>query len=181
MPLAVSATTLIGTDVGRVDEAHDMVGERVEEISFGASARRCGTSGTVAVEHTFGHGLHVSEAGVDADRPCAGQTQLDAVVARRVVRCGEHGTGHVEHARGVVHEIRRGEADVDDIDALLHHSPSEGIDEFGPGRPHVACDDHLVGGGERGESDSECVRDLSVELVGNGASDVVGLDDLVED
>ena len=97
------------------------------------------------------------------------------------MRCGEHGPGHVEHAGGVVHEIGRGETDVDDVDTLLHHAPSEGLDEFGPRRPHVAGDDHLVGGGECGESDTECVRDLSIELVGNGPSDVVGLDDLVED
>ena len=59
----------------------------------------------------------------------------------------------------------------------------------GPGRTHVAADDHRVrlgtaqtrcGGGVAGERDPEGAGDLGVELVGNRSSDVVRLDDLVE-
>ena len=81
MPLAVSATTLIGADVGRIDEAHDMVGEGCRAGLVRCVDRRMRPSGAVAVEHTFGHGLHVRQPGVDTDRPGTGQAQLDAVVA----------------------------------------------------------------------------------------------------
>ena len=50
----------------------------------------------------------------------------------------------------------------------------------GPDGRMSRADDHLAGGGVAGERDSEGAGDLGVELVGNRSSNVVRLDDLVE-
>ena len=62
----------------------------------------------------------------------------------------------------------------------LEHAVGERVDQRRARRAHVAADEQLVGAGEAGEGDAERVGDLGVELIGNGAADVVGLDDLVE-
>ena len=62
----------------------------------------------------------------------------------------------------------------------LQHAVGEGVDQGRPGRAHVAADEQLVGAGVAGEGDPERARDISVQLIRNGATDVVGLDDLVE-
>ena len=54
MPLAVSATTRSGrSDVG-VDERHDVVGERVEQVARRVAARPAAPARAVAVEHGLG-------------------------------------------------------------------------------------------------------------------------------
>ncbi len=135
----------------------------------------------VPVEHLLRHRLHLGEAGVDTDRSGAGEAQLDAVVARGIVRRGEHRAGHVEHAGRVVHQVGRGEPDVDDVDALVEHAAGERIDQRRPRRAHVAADDDLVGTDEGGEADSEGMGHVSIELIGDRAADVVRLDDGIED
>jgi hypothetical protein len=87
--------------------------------------------------------------------------------------------------RGEVHQVRGDQPDVDHVDTLAHHSVGEGADEGWSGSTHVPSDHDLLGGpgpvgDEAGKSHAERVGDLRAQLVGNRATNVVGLDDLVE-
>jgi hypothetical protein len=96
------------------------------------------------------------------------------------VRRGEHRTGRVERAGGVVEHVSRRQTEVDHVETLLHHPAGELLGEFLARPAHVACDQHAMGTTEFGETDSECVRGLSIELIGHGPPDVVRLDDLIQ-
>ena len=96
------------------------------------------------------------------------------------MRRGEHRAGRVERAGGVVHQVGRDEPEVDDVDAHLHRAASERVDELGPDGRMSRPTSTRAGAGEAREPDPERVGDLGVDLVGNGAPDVVGLDDRVE-
>ena len=157
-----------------------MVDELVEQVAFlDLTEPRCGRR-PVAVQDGCGRVPHLGEAAVDPDRPGACETQLGAVVLRRVVGGGEDRPGHVEPSRGEVHQIGRGEADVDDVGPLLSHPARELLGEFHARSAHVARDDDAVGVGEPGEADPERMRDIGVHLLGNGATDVIRLDDFIQ-
>ncbi len=96
------------------------------------------------------------------------------------MRGGEHRTGRIERAGGEVDQVGRRQPEVDHVDALLEHTPDEGIDELGPRGAHIATDQHSRSIGESGEADTECVGDLGVELIGNGATHIVRFDDGVQ-
>ena len=68
---------------------------------------------------------------------------------------------------------------VDDVGALAGRALGEGRDELGRGGPHVVADhDGATGGADDAhERRAEGARDLGVELVGDHAADVVGLDE----
>ena len=134
-----------------VDERHDVVDERRQQVLFGPpAAGGCG-SRAPACEHGLGDDLDLPEAAVDADRTGAGQAQLDAVVLGRVVRGREHRARAVERPSGEVQEIGRAQAEVDDVDTLLQHAVGERGDEVNARRPHVASHEHPIGRGEAGE------------------------------
>ena len=90
----------------------------------------------------FGHRLDLEQAGVDAHRLGAGQTKLDAVVLRRVVRGGEHRARRVQRAGRVVNEVGRGHPQIDDIHALRADAVGEGKRQLHPRRPHVPGHQH---------------------------------------
>ena len=78
-------------------------------------------------------------------------------------------------------EVGRRQPEVDTSTPCSIRPSANASTSSSPGRAHVACDEHAVGAGEGGEADTEGVRDVSVELIGHRASDVVRLDDLIED
>ena len=132
-------------------------------------------------DSTFGGDrFDVFQASVLPDGTSTGQAQLDAVVLSRVVRRGEHRAGRIELAGGEVEQVGRGQAEVDDVDTLFEHAAGECVDELGTGRAHVATDQDPRCVGEAGEADPQRVGDVGVELIGDGAADVVRLDDVVE-
>ena len=136
---AAHAVGGVGDDLQRpqgddVDERADVGGEVGEQVD--AADRRPPAAG--GLEPGGGHGLDLAEAGVLADRLGAGEAQLDAVVLRRVVAGGEHGAGRVEVAGGEVDEVGRGQAEVDDVEALVEHALGEGRGQLDARRPHVA-------------------------------------------
>jgi hypothetical protein len=94
---------------------------------------------------------------------------------------GEHRPRGVERAGGVVEQVGRCQPEVDDLDALFVHTAGEGVHQLLAARAHVACDEHAISTTECGEGDTEGVCDVSIELVGHRASDVVRLDDLIQD
>ena len=102
----------------RVDERADVLGEVVQQVDAGEQARLGGRRRYAGADH----GLDAVEAGVLADRLGAGEAELDAVVVGRVVRRGEHRGRRVEAAGGEVHEVGRGQAEVDDVEALALHA-----------------------------------------------------------
>ena len=179
MPLAVSATIRSGRSAAMSTNDSTWSTNSGSRSASRSDPARGGVGGAVPVEHGRGDGLDLAEA-VGVDRLGALQAHLHAVVLGGVVRGREHHPGPVAVAGGEVHEVRRRQADVDDVDALAEHPVGERGDELGARRTHVPADQHLVGVGVAGEGDTECPGHISVELIRNGAADVVGLDDLVE-
>jgi hypothetical protein len=129
------------------------------------------------VEEALGVGADLAQPALLAHRRGAGQAELDPVVLRRVVAGGEHRTGDVQRAGGVVEQVGRAEAGVDDVGALARRALREGLHEGDAGLAHVPGDDDAVGAGEADEGGAEGAGDVGVELVGDHAPDVVGLDD----
>ena len=128
-------------DVGRVDEADHVLDELGEQVLFGAGAAlRCRRERRT-VEHLFGDPLDVGQPGVDTDRTSTRQAQLHAVVSGRVVRRGEHRARGVERSRREVHQVGRGEADVDHVEAVLEQALRERVEQLRSRRAHVAGDD----------------------------------------
>ena len=89
--------------------------------------------------------------------------------------------GQVERAAREVEEVGRGEAEVDDVDALRasrpRRTPRRGSgDESRQSRPS-----RIAGrAGPVGEGRADPPREVRVELVGDDAADVVGLEDAVQ-
>jgi hypothetical protein len=187
MPLAVSATTRSGRRVVDVHERADVVGvgsSRTDRASMGASAARRSSSGgppvTPLVEQRLGGGLDLGQAGVASDRAGAGQAELEAVVLRRIVRGGEHGTGGVEAAGGEVEQVGGGEAEVDHRGSLRPDAVGEGGGQLDPRFAHVPGHQHGRGPGEPGHGHADGPELLGVELIGDHSPDVVGLENVGE-
>ena len=182
---ATHAVGRVGDDPHRdqgvdVDERQHVLDEVGQDVTAAASAGPLRRPWADAVEHGGRRRPHLGQTAVDADRLRAGQTELHTVVLGRVVGGREHRTGGVQHAGGVVHHVGRRETEVDDVETLLHHAAGELLDEFDAGGPHVARDEDPVGVDQFCESDTQGVRDRSVELIGNRAPDVVRLDDFIQ-
>ena len=176
---------LEGADAGEVDEAAEEGGVVGEDVAL-LEADHWGVPGSVDVagEDALGEVADVGEAGVLADGAGCGAAQLDAVVGRGVVAGGEHRAGEVEGAAGVVEAVGAGEADEGDVDAAAAGPVGEGVGQLGAGVAHVVADDAAGGAvaadDDVGEGGPEGAGDPGVELVGDGAADVVGLDDVGE-
>ncbi len=79
-----------------------------------------------------------------------------------------------------VHEVGGGQPEVDDVETVFEQAVGERRQQLRARRAHVACDDDPLRADrlhEDRESDPEGMGDLDVELIGDGPSDVVGLDD----
>ena len=145
------------------------------ERARGLSRRRF-----VAVEDGLCEAMHVAQTVVDPDRARAGETALDAVVLRGVVRRGEHRARHVHLPGGVIEQVARGEAEVRDAHAVRECTALERIHELWPARAHVVGHDDVARFRERGERDTEGIGRLCVQLVRDGATNVVRLDDRIQ-
>ena len=163
-----------------IDERHDVVDERGEQVLFttptgsppGAGAWPSSTAAAVAL-------ISANPESAPTGRAPPRQS-LIPLYCGRVVRSGEDRAGAVELAGREVEQVRGRQPEVDDVDALGEHPAGEGVDELGSRRPHVPGDEDLVGSGEAGEGDPDGVGDVGVELIGHRAADVVRLDDLIE-
>ena len=160
---------------GAVDERVHVAHPLGHEVDL-LVRRRVAHGGLVVVG--VGHRLDLDEAGVDADGLGSREAELDAVVLGGVVRGGEHRARRVKVARGVVEEVRGGETEVEDLDADMARAVGEGLAEAHPRGAHVARDDDPGRADERGERRSDRAGQLFVDLIGVGAPDVVGLEDV---
>ena len=123
MPLAVSATTFSGRSAPRSTNERTWSANVVEQVA--ASAIGAGASAPAVDAAPRPVALISVEAGVLADRPGAGQAELDAVVLRRVVRRGEHRARARRACPRRSTEVGRGQAEVDDVDALRRDAVGE--------------------------------------------------------
>jgi hypothetical protein len=99
--------------------------------------RRHSASAINGLEASNGHVTNLGQASFGSDWLCSCETQLHAVVLRRVMRSGEHGPGHIETTSGEKEKIRRGESQMHDVDTLPGCSASKCFGEIRPGRSHV--------------------------------------------
>ncbi len=180
----------VGHDLQRpegagVDETVDVADEGRQQICGASRAGRSRRRWSVALEHRLRCCLDGAEPGVLTNGGRTRAAHLDAVVASRVVRGGEHHTRHVEGSGGEVDHVGRRQTDLDHAEPLTSSAAGKRRDQLGSRRPHVATDHDLGGvrlrfGDVGGEPDPERFAHLGSDLVGVGATDVVGLDDGVE-
>jgi hypothetical protein len=186
--VAAHAVRRVGDDLQRskhrlVDEADDVLRELGEQI-LALDGALCPGGRREALGR---QPPDIAEARVLADGLRPSQAELDAVVLGRIVRRGEDRSRGFEATRCEVHEVGRGEPEVDDVDALVGDALGEGPGQLDTGRAHVATDEDraLLGiggvcGGELSERGADGVGLRRIELVGHDAADVVGLEDLTE-
>ena len=136
-------------------------------------------------ERLGGHALDLCETGVPADRTSPGETELDPVVSGRVVRRREHRPCEVELAGREIEQVGRGQPDVDHAETDREQARAESAAELDARLADVACYHdslfgRLLGEHEPAETDADRVGDAGVELVGDCAPDVVGLENVLE-
>jgi len=121
---------------------------------------------------------------VPAHRHRTGAAQLDAVVLAGVVTRRDHRPGSVQHTGGVVEQVGGGQPDVGDVDAGGGDAVGEGGRQQRRGHPGVAphhdarMSSVVVGPGEGGEGGPGAPDQVGGQLLGDQATDVIGLDDV---
>ena len=164
---------------GQVDEVAQVLGVRRRGRRAGTPARRrtpLSGSGTPCWARSR---ISVRPLSWPIGRG-AGAAELDAVVAGRVVAGREHRAGQVEAAAGEVELVGRGEAD-----RRRRRRPARSRPRRTPRRAPartVACRDRRrcrrqPAPATRDEGGAQRPHHLGVELVGDGAADVVRLDE----
>ena len=172
-------------DGGQVDERAQVGRVVVEDVaSLDASGRvgqwRPGQRDRILVEQATGERGDFGKTGLQPHRGGRTTGELDAAVVGRVVAGREDRARQVEVPGREVDLIGGGQAQVDHVGATRDRSVDERGAQHRRVRPHVPSDDERAGLRERhqrGEGGAERVRDGGVELVGDEAPDVVGLDD----
>ena len=96
------------------------------------------------------------------------------------MRRGEHRPRSIEPSGGEVQQVGRREPEVHDIDTLAAHPFGECRRELDAGLAHVVRDQDARRSRETSERRPDRAGDAGIELLGNGAPDVVGLEDHVE-
>ena len=182
MPLAVSATTFRGRSALDVDERPHVLGEVVQQVerldaprARWAAGRRPGRPSRL---------ISASPVSSPIGRAPARHSLMPLYWAGlcEAVNIARRG---VERPGGEVDEVGGRQAEVDHVEALVLHALGERRRQLDAARPHVAGHEHPRGrpsasSDEAGERGADAPAELGVELVGDGAPDVVGLEDRVE-
>ena len=161
---------------GHRREGQEVGGVRLEDVLLADAADGRGRSMATAA-HRRGD---VREAGVGADRLRARAAHLHAVVLRRVVARGEHHARVAESSGREVELVGGGQADHDHVGARGGRARGEGARQIGRAGPHVVADDDRRGADDLDERGTRRAGKILVELVRDGAADVVGLEDRVD-
>ena len=138
-----------GPDGGQIDEPAQVLGVVRQQAPTGDGPRCVGQRSGRSVQDGHRVVADRGETGLQAQRHRAGQAELDPVVARRVVRRGEHRSGQVQGAGRVVQQVGGGKAGVDHVQPGGGDPLGQRAGEFRRGLPHVVCDDHGTGGRRR--------------------------------
>src|SRR5579875_1780253 len=162
-------------DPGQVHQPPEAGGVAGEQVPAGDRARPGGLRRDAAGRHL----AQLGQAAVLADRARAVPAQLDPVVGRRVVAGGDHGAGDAQAAAGVVEHVGGAEPAVDDVGASRGHPPRERRGERRRRGAHVVDDHDRARPRQRGERRAHGLRDSLVQLLGDVAADVIGLEDLL--
>ena len=110
--------------------------------------------------------------------------QLDSVVLSGVVAGREHRSRAIEGPAGVVQLVGRGQPDEGDVDPVGGDPLGERPGQLRGARSHVVPHDHARGGIRAdhnvGERRADGSRHVVIELLGDQAANVVGLDEVAE-
>ena len=162
----------------RLHERDHMGHVQVQQVVLGGSPRR-----RRRLRPRAGKGLDLVEAGLRADGRRTRPTQLDAVVADGIVRCGEHRSGHAPQARSEIHHLRGASADVHHVDARRRHALDEGSRKLRAVRTHVPAHHDAEcshGAGVGGERAADGAASFGVDLLPDDPPDVICLEYRVE-
>src|SRR6185437_1578233 len=120
---------------------------------------------------------HLEQAGVAADRSRLFPNELHAVVVRRVMARGDHDAA--VQPLGKCCEIRAlgpAQPDVEHISAAVHQAAFQRASELRAGESDVISDRHAPRLYESRIGAPDVIRQSLVDLFGNAAPDVVGLE-----
>jgi hypothetical protein len=160
-------------DRRRVDERQHVVDVLREHVALLDGPRRERRRELVA----FSQRPDLAEAGVLAHRRGAGEAELQPVVLRGVVARGDLRRGDPQRTGSEVDEVGRGESEVDDVHAAARGALGERFGELRGRQPAVVAERDAGGAGPVGERGPDAPGDVRVELVGDDAANVVGLED----
>ncbi len=174
----LQATKLAAVDVR--EQMLDVPHTRIERVAHArAPARR---SDRRRQPPLADHRRHLLEARVGADRARPLAHELHAIVIGRVVARRDHDAAVERAARAVtrrgrvVHALGAAEPDVVDIDAALEQALRERRRERWASQAHVVPDHDALGLHKACVGTADRTREVFVDLVGDAAADVVGLE-----
>ena len=174
MPLAPSSTTCSGA----MASTSTMARQRSAKPCSTSRCRACpGAAGVrnVARQRAVAHLL---DAAVAAQGQRVAAHDLHAVVLLGIVRGGDdQATVVAVLADGVIEHLRAHEADLVDVAAGVERGLDGGLAELRRGQPHVAADRHRARLELVHVRAHDAVHAVGVQLVGDDAAHVVGLED----
>ena len=166
-----------GANVER-DQRVEVVRVVLQHILVGVGARLA-----VVVRHAGDEFLgDAVKPGFLAHGARSGAAHLDSVVFRRVVGGGEHGSGAVQGAGGVVQLVGAGQAEADSDQALTVDALDEGCGQCRGAIAHVVAHHDLLGAfltHEAAEAGSDVADEVGADLprlLTNDSTNVIGLD-----
>src|SRR5712671_38193 len=125
----------------------------------------------------FDHGAHLLQSGVGADRPAALTDEFQAVVIRRIVARGHHDPAiELGGKSREVDALRATKADVLDVDPGIVQATDQRRRKRLAGGADVAPHGDPSRLDESGVGAADLIDQLLIELGGNAAANVVGLE-----
>ena len=90
---------------------------------------------------------------------------------------GHHDAGAAAKPAGrEIHLLGAAQAQVGDVGARAGHAFGHGVGDFGAGQARVAPQHHFLRSGETNNSGADAAREVGIELAGDAAAHVVGLE-----
>jgi hypothetical protein len=168
-------------DAAQVDELTQVGAVLGEQVGAGDLPRApLGGRHLAAVQDLLGDPADIGQTRILPDRRRAGTAQLDPVVLRGVVACGEHRAGQLKLAGGEVQHVGGAETGLHNVHTLADDALGEGPRQRHGRLTHVVGRDDLRGTLRRhepGERHPDRADDRRVQLVRDHPTDVIRLDD----
>src|SRR5580704_6403280 len=157
---------------------HIDIGEQVLDVRWNDVDAAAHTAlSRIAKRAALGAGANLLKASVRADGFRLLAHEFHAVVVRRIVTGGHHDAAIVAAVEGrEIDALGAAHTDVVDVHARIVKAPAQRSGETRTREPDVAPDHHALRRHELGIAASHAVGDVFVQLIGNSAAQVIGLE-----
>ena len=170
-----------GRDGIHVNERHHVIGELLQHVTLRECARSGNWRGTFSTEHRLCSITNGGKTGVYSHGARTRQTELDAVVLRRIMRCGEHGARSIERTCSEIHQVCTGKAEIHHIRPTRHSTFSKRMCQRFTSDTHIARHKNGVFFCEVSEGNAQSECHFIVHLIRSCPPHVIGLDNCVKD